>query len=131
MLDPGRGVKDDPQLWCDARRSAGAIVGVLLAEGRAVVLDGDFRTAPKRAELAAGLPARVEVRYVTLRVGFEEALRRAQADPTRRLSRNPAILRAHYDADEPGLPDDLVLDTERLSLDACVRAVVRQPDACR
>ena len=31
--------------------------------------------------------------------------------------------------DEPGLPDDLVLDTERISLDACVREVLRQPDA--
>jgi hypothetical protein len=129
MLDPGRGVKDDARLWRAARRSAGAIAGLLLADGRDVVLEGDFRTAAKRAELAIGLPDGVEPCWVTLRVGFEEALRRAQADPTRGLSRDPAILRAHYDEDEPGLPDDLVLDTERLSLEGCVRAVVRQPAA--
>jgi hypothetical protein len=129
MLDPGRGVKDDAEVWRAARRAAGAIAGVLLADGRDVVVEGDFRTAAKRSELAAGLPGAVDARWVTLRAGFEEALRRAQADPTRGLSRDPAFLRAHYDEDEPGLPDDLVLDTERLSLEACVRAVVRQPAA--
>jgi shikimate kinase len=118
-LDPERRPKHDQEIWRDARRTAGLFARALLAEGRDVVIEGDFRTAEKRADLDS-----LSARYVTLVVQFDEALRRAQADPTRGLSRDRDILGAHYREDEPGLPTDLVLDTEEMPLAECVDRVL-------
>jgi shikimate kinase len=97
MLDPRREPKSDQERWRSARRAAGLIVHTLLAERCAVVVEGDFMTAQKRVDFCQGLPDGVRTRFVTLRVAFDEALRRAQADPTRGISKDPDFLAAQYE----------------------------------
>ena len=61
-------------------------------------------------------------------VSYEEAYRRARADPTRVVSRDPAFLWPYFQqylrtaANEAAT--DLVLDTERLSIERCVEAII-------
>jgi chloramphenicol 3-O-phosphotransferase len=82
-----------------------------------VVVEGAFLDAPQRAALLEGLTTPVQPRVVTLSVSFAEALRRAQGDPTRGLSRDPVFLAgAHADFAaryDPAGTTDLVVDTER------------------
>jgi hypothetical protein len=65
---------------------------------------------------------------VSLRVSFDEALRRVQADPKRKLSslsRDPTFLARHYSdfaAQSEAMPSsDLVVDTEAKSA-SCLAA---------
>lgn len=62
--------------------------------------------------------------YVSLRVDYREALRRARADPTRGLSRDPVILAAHFESVEPPVPGDLVVDTAAVTVSEAARAIV-------
>lgn len=116
MLEHTSGPKDDPSKWSRARRAAAALADVLLDEGVTVVIvDGDFVAAPDRAEFTAALHAVVEPQFVTLRVSFDEAFRRASNDSARGLSRERAFLAAYYEAAAAALDDppsaDLVVDT--------------------
>jgi lactoylglutathione lyase len=60
-----------------------------------VVVEGDFWTATQRNEFTGSLRTPVKPVFITLRVSVEEALRRVQLDPSRRLSRIPEVLRAN------------------------------------
>ncbi len=99
MLDPrgasGR-AKNDEHLWSQARRVAGRLSAVLLAEGRHVVAEGNFAEDRSLAEFERELPGAVRLRLVMLDVDFETALDRTQADASRGLSKDPAFLSAHY-----------------------------------
>ena len=68
-------------------------------------------------------------RFVTLRVSFDEALRRAQADPTRGRSRDPAFLRPYFESVErvlEAVPEtDVVIDTERTPAASAAQAIAR------
>ena len=70
--------------------------------------------------------------FLTLRVSFEEALRRAQAGPTRGRSRDPRVLAPYFAAVRPVLDTipatDVVIDTERTapaSAAACILRLIR------
>lgn len=87
------------------------------------MLEGDFRSESKRAELEEAIPADTPP-YVSLVVDYPEALRRARADPRRGLSRDPAILAAHYDTVEEPVAGDLVVDTAATSVSEAARTIV-------
>ena len=53
------------------------------------------------------LDAATEPRFVTLRVSFDEAVRRIDGDPTRTFSRDLDFLRRHYDKAEAASVDVL------------------------
>lgn len=127
MLDPGRRPKSDRQLWAEARRVAGGMAGVLLREGRSVVLEGgDFSTEEQLAEFEDALPEGAAVKLIRLDVDFETAIRRARADDSRSDSKDEAFLSSHYAEFriDWGDRDVLTLDTGSVSLAETARSVV-------
>ena len=121
--------------WVLARREAATLTNTFLAEGTAVVVaEGSFNTPGDRAAFAQYLDASVDPVYVTLRVSFEEALRRAQGDPTRGVSRDPAFLGRYFAGIGQALPTpvtDLVIETERTSPSSAALSIARlvSPDS--
>jgi shikimate kinase len=128
MLDHQGRAWADERKWTRARRAAAALADRFLADGIAVVLEGDFITGGGRGDFVSALRSAIEPRFVTLRVPFECALARTQSDPTRGVSRDPDFLRWHYDATADAfqaLPkSDLALDTSRIDVAKAVRAVL-------
>jgi plasmid stabilization system protein ParE len=127
MLDARRGPKDDERLWAEARRVAGALASALLRAGRAVVAEGgDFSNEEELAEFERQLPEHTAVRLVLLDVGFDTALQRARADESRGVSKDRALLAAHYADFNPTWAgrNVLQLDTETASLAETARTVV-------
>jgi adenylylsulfate kinase-like enzyme len=118
-----------------ARREAATLANTFLAEGRAVVIaEGSFNRPGDRAEFSQYLDASGDPVYVTLRVSFEEALRRAQGDPTRGLSRDPDFLGRYFAGMGQALPipvTDLVIETERMPATAAAVSIARlvSPDS--
>lgn len=126
MLDPRGRPKGDRHLWAEARRVAGGVAGVLLREGRSVVVEGgDFSTEEELAEFEHELPAEAAVRLVRLDVDFETALRRARADGSRGVSKDARFLSGHYAKFriEWGDRDALKIDTGPASLAETARSV--------
>jgi cytidylate kinase len=120
--------KDDEKTWAMARRAAAALTDTFLADGvRDVVVEGTFFTSAERAAYLDVLVTPLAPKFVTLRVGYDEALRRAKADLSRGVSRDPAFLRPYYarvEADVAAVPaTDLILDTERLTPEEAVAAI--------
>ena len=106
--------------WRLAREAAAGLTDTFLDGGvDAVLVEGRF-FAKERAEYRAALRTDVVPRFVTLRVSYDEALRRAQTDATRGASRDPAFLRPYFmrvEREMEAIPaSDLVLDTEQLDL---------------
>ena len=124
------GAETDEATWALARRDAATLANTFLAEGTAVVVaEGSFNTPGDRVSFARHLDASVDPVYVTLRVSFEEALRRAQGDPTRGESRDPAFLGryfAGFDQPPPTPATDFVIETERVSAAAAAVSIARQ-----
>ena len=105
--------------WALTRHAAGTLVNTFVGAGIAVVIaEGSFNTPADRAVFAERLDAIASPQYVTLRVSYEEALRRAQGDPSRGKSRDPAFLRPYFATADLALATapatDLVIDTERV-----------------
>ena len=120
----------DADAWAVARRAAAALANTFAAEGVAVVIaDGSFNAPDDRAAFDQGLEADDPPLYVTLRVSYEEALRRAQRDPTRGVSRDPAFLGPYFAAAPPASvttpATDIVIDTERTSAMSAAAAIAR------
>jgi adenylylsulfate kinase-like enzyme len=116
--------------WGLARRAAAALADTFLEAGVAVVIaDGSFNTPGDRATFARSFRTSVDPLYVTLRVSFEEALRRAQSDPTRGVSRDPAFLGAYFEGVDRALatiPEtDVVIDTEQATARSAAVAIAR------
>ena len=114
------GPKPDPATWTLARHAAARLANGFLADGVAVVIaDGSYNLASDRAAFEQHLDTDVRPLYVTLEVTFEEALRRAQGDPTRGASRDPAFLGPYFDAARTASASrpatDIVFDTETVS----------------
>jgi predicted kinase len=129
MLDHRTGVpKGDEASWLLARQAAAALTDAFLMAGLDVVIvDGSFLTPTERAVYVDALRTPAEPRFVTLLVSYPEALRRAQADLTRAVSRDPAFLAPYYSEVEHVLsnvaPTDLVLDTARIGIGDAVTAI--------
>lgn len=120
--------KGDESSWGLARRGAAVLSETYLSAGvDAVIVEGRFFEEERRVFLEA-LGPDVTPRYVTLQVSYEEALRRAQGDPTRGVSRDPAFLGPYFTAIawdvEAVPPTDLVIDTEQLSVAETVRGIL-------
>jgi tRNA uridine 5-carbamoylmethylation protein Kti12 len=123
-----RGPKDNDIYWRLARRAAAALADSLLEDGVSIVIaEGEFLTAEHREEILNDVNRAEKAKVVTLRTSFEVALRRAQGDPTRSVSRDPRFLREHYDAAYLALQrapaTDLVLDTESLGPEEAARTI--------
>lgn len=105
------------RIWAEATRGwLGAGLDVVIAEG------GSTPEEARRVVGAAPAGTRVHVVAVTCR--FEDALARAQADPTRGVSREEAFLRGAHEGFARALPElgaDLVLDTSERDVDDAVR----------
>jgi adenylylsulfate kinase-like enzyme len=122
------GPKFDEPTWTLARQAAAALANTFLEAGVAVVIaDGSFNTPSDRAAFAQHLNTTVGPIYVTLRVSFEEALRRAQSDQTRGLSRDPGFLGPYFAAVARALATvpvtDIVIDTERMTATSAAAAI--------
>jgi predicted kinase len=116
--------------WALARRAAAVLANTFLEGGVAVVVaDGSYNKPADRADFAEHLDTRVVLRYVTLQVSYEEALHRAQGDPTRGMSRDPAFLGSYFAAIGHGLETvpvtDIVIDTEQVAETSAVMAIAR------
>ena len=129
MLDPrgqsGR-PKSDERLWSQARRTAGRLAALFLAEDRCVLAEGNSAADHALGEFEAELPADVPLRLVMLNIDFEIALRRTQADPSRGLSKDPSFLSIHHCEFTPQWRgrDVLQLDTGAFSVAEAAEAVV-------
>jgi len=124
------GPKSDPDSWTLARRASARLANGFLADGVAVVIaDGSYNLASDRATLEQHLDTGVSPLYVTLKVTFEEALRRAQRDPTRGISRDPAFLAGYFAAAAKASRDlptsDIVIDTESVAPTAAAAEIAR------
>jgi thymidylate kinase len=113
---PRRGTVAD---WSLARAGAAALADTFFAAGvDVIIVNGPFYTLEERTQLTDRLRTRADVRYVTLTVEFEEALRRTRADPDHRrgISREREWLeRKHREAAVlfPALREtDLIVDTD-------------------
>ena len=89
------GPKSDRATWTLAREASATFANALLSSGvRHVVLEGEYWTESDRepvVRLSQWAP-----RFVTLTVAYEVALARAQADPTRRASKDPSFLAGQH-----------------------------------
>ncbi len=117
MLADPVGPKADHTKWRVARRAAAALTDGFFAAGiDDVIAEGDFFSPDERDEFVRDLTSQEGARVVVLQVSYEEALRRAQCDPTRTVSRDPSFLRPYYEnvqASFASIPSgDLVLRTE-------------------
>jgi len=120
---------DQDPTWAIARQAAGRLTDAFRAAGvQVVVTDGEFITAAERASYLEEVRSRVTVRFVTLRVAYHEALRRAQGDPARGVSRDPGFLETHYATVQAGLDatpaTDLVIHTDVVTVAEAAKLVV-------
>ena len=124
------GPKSDLESWTLARHAASRLANGFLKDGVAVVIaDGSFNVVNDRAAFEQHLETKISPLYVTLKVTFEEALRRAQSDPTRGVSRDPAFLAGYFDAATKLAADlpatDVVIDTESVAPTAVAAEIAR------
>ena len=96
---------DEPVGWDAARRGAAALADSFFASGlEVVVVEGEFFAPDEWRQLRDNLGSKVEEKYFTLLVSYEEALRRARGDSTREASRDPKILKWLHDNFVKALP---------------------------
>jgi adenylylsulfate kinase-like enzyme len=129
MLVAGGSTSDDAA-WALARRAAATLATTFQEGGVTVVIaEGSFNRPLDRAAFDDHLQPNAETVYVTLRVSFDEALRRAEGDPTRGLSRDRAFLGPYFAAAAEALAatpaTDLVIDTEQMTATAAATAIAR------
>lgn len=122
--------------WLDARRAAAVLTDEFYRSGRdAVVVNGPFFTQAERTGYLAHLRTTVAPLFVTLRVSFEEAWRRAQGDPRRGLSKQREWLKRRHAESErlmaPLFASDLVLDTDGRPPDEIATDIVAALEAPR
>jgi predicted kinase len=124
------GSESDLETWNLARHAASTLASAFLSDGIGVVIaDGSFNQASDRAAFEQHLDPGVGPLYVTLSVSYEEALRRAQGDPTRGVSRDPGFLGSYF-ADETRASanrptTDIVIDTESMSAKTAAEMIAR------
>jgi hypothetical protein len=114
--------KSDPHTWRLARLTTSSLAATLIQNGILhAIVDGCYWSRDHRAELSSALSSDTPLHFVSLRVSYRETLRRAQADPTRGLSKDPDFLRPHIDSYIAKLSElrltDLIVDTETATPD--------------
>lgn len=103
--------------WLEARRAAAMLTDEFYRSGRDyVIINGPFFTNEERTAYLKHLNTAVVPMFCTLRVSFEEAWRRSQADPRRVSSKDRDWLAARHSASDALMPalrvSDLVVDTD-------------------
>ena len=86
-----------PERFRQAQIVFGQLVGAWLREGFDVIAHGPFFQAEEQAALLHAVPEGIQPRRVHLLATYEVALERVAADPYRKFSKNPEILRRAYD----------------------------------
>lgn len=129
MLDHQIPRRRDPEHWLEARRAAAILTDEFYRSGRgSVIVNGPFFTQAERTGFLEHLRTAVTPLFVTLRVSFEEAWRRAQGDPRRVASKQRDRLRERYSESErlmpPLLARDLVIDTDGRAPDEIATDIV-------
>ena len=124
------GPKSDPESWTRARRAVASLANGFLQDGVAVVIaDGSFNLAHDRSALEQQLDTKIHPIFVTLTVTLNEAVRRAQGDPTRGVSRDPAFLAESFAAASKASAErpatDVVIDSEAVSPTAAATEIAR------
>ena len=85
---------DELSVWTTARHGAAALADAFFADGiDAVIVEGEFFTQAELDVLCDSLATPVELRFVSLVVSYEQALRRVLGDPSRGASRDPEFLK--------------------------------------
>ena len=113
--------------WRLARSVACAIIDRLCEQDTALVaLSGQFFDRHERQELTDTLTSGPDIRFVRLETSLEETLRRCAADDGRVLTKDAAFVsRIYAGLNWKDLPArELVISTEKLSLDEVVDAIV-------
>jgi shikimate kinase len=119
--------------WTRARSGAGALANALLASTMSIVIvEGEFFTAHELNTLLAPIPPDIEHRFFTLRLSYEQALVRVQADPSRGASKDPVVLRSLHASFAQALPfleeASVVIDTNTLTQEEVVAELVAALD---
>jgi adenylylsulfate kinase-like enzyme len=132
MLEHDGARKDDDARWAQAQRAAAALASRFAKDGvDVVIVEGDFLADDRRPFLEA-LDESAEPRFVTLRVSFDEAVRRIDGDATRTFSRDRDFLRRYYDKAEAAIDDvpatDLLIDTEDVTVDDVAALIADRSD---
>lgn len=113
--------------WSWAHAAHGRLVGAWLDTPITTVIAEGLETPDEIALLLEQVPDGVAPFTVLLTTSYEGALVRAQADPTRNLSRDPEFLarmHARFARTRDEIAHDLLLDTESASADALAERVV-------
>ncbi len=124
--------KNDPKCWQSAIQTTAAFATALFNRGVShVAIDGEFSTTESRDLLIGGLnDGSVETTFITLIVSYPEALRRAQADPTRGVSKDPKFLEPHIAEFKKSVaklpPDEWVVDTGMITANELALRVVKR-----
>ncbi|MBC8109299.1 MAG: AAA family ATPase [Anaerolineae bacterium] len=121
----GDNPKSDPHAWRLARHVTSSLAAAMIqTELRCVIVDGCYWSRADRMELSTALSIDTPTHFISLYVSYAEALRRAQGDPTRVLSKDPEFLRPHVASYIALLSEfrstDLVVDTETATPDELV-----------
>jgi adenylylsulfate kinase-like enzyme len=141
MLDHQKPQTHVLENWLEARRAAAILTDEFYRSGRnAVIVNGPFFTEAERRGYLHHLETPVDSLFVTLRVTFEESLRRAQADPRRVISRRRDWLAERFSVNQqlmpPLLSTDLIVDTDGRSPEEIAAEILpvatsgRGPDRC-
>jgi hypothetical protein len=121
---PGAG---EAGLWFAAHEAHGALVGQWLRSTvDYVVAVGPFYTAAEQAALTRALPDNVDPLWIVIDAPVSVTLPRAQGDPRRGLSRDPAFHhRAHARFRNllPITPVDLTFNSEELDAEQIATAI--------
>ncbi len=112
----------DEKTWRAARRGAAVLTDAFFECGaRVVVVEGGFFTQEEFDGLRDHVASSARLRFVTLKVSFEQALHRAKSDPntSRVVSRDAEVLRLLHEQFAEALPflraSSLVVDADQLS----------------
>jgi hypothetical protein len=119
-------------LWFAAHEAHGALVGRWLRPTvDYVVAVGPLWTVEERAALLSAVPDGVDRLWVVIDAPVSVTLPRAQADPSRGLSRDPAFHhRAHrrFRTLQPMIPANRTFDSEHLDADQIAAAIADMLD---
>lgn len=133
MVDHQRPRRGGPDEWSLARCGVAALADTFFADGvEVVIVNGPFYGSAERTQLLDALRTRADVRYVTLHVTFDEALRRTNADPDPRrdTSREREWLMKHHlragSLFPPLRETDLIVETDGVTPAAVADRIVAE-----
>jgi hypothetical protein len=89
----------EPTAWARACHGAAALANSLFDTGISVVLvEGEFFNSEELGTVTAPIHLNVVCCFFTLRLSYERALERVQADPSRGASKDPSFLQSLHAA---------------------------------